>query len=600
MRKRVLSILLCMVLLLSAVPVFGIPTQAATYRITYYKNTSATVANMPTSTTGTADDMICIADEAPTRFLYTFLGWSTDSSAYEADYLPGDDMVLTSNLSLYAVWSDYTDFGLGTGYELDLTGESGYCADIAFSGQQKWYRVKPTQSTSYTFWSIGGYDPNVTLYNSSGTQLDTNDDNPYTTNDYSYRLSYSLESGSTYYIAVSGRTYGRGDSIWSWSYPGSSYRTVTYYTNVSGNNDVYMTQRQYNSVTSDVPWQTPDYNNHNFLGWATSTTDWTYDDLLLPGESLPEYKSFSLYAIWTDKYSIRAGATQVWNGSLEYGTKREYYSFTPLKNGYYGIHVEEFITDDADQPLTSISVFDSSGNYATYVDGNYDWNGHSWVDWYDLYKGKTYTICITNYIENTIPLYKAYDEYLDYFYYENVGYCLWVGNGGTLTYDANGGTNAPIAQHYRSDYTISSGIPTRSGYKFTGWATAKTPTDNDLYYDPGDPLYLNDDVTLYAQWTKITTHTVTYNYSYNGGSSATKTNASVEEGASIDLTPTATKSGWTFVGWNTDPSATSKMTSLKMGTSNVTLYAIYKKTITGTFIDYSGTTKKTTIQFIII
>ena len=92
------------------------------------------------------------------------------------------------------------------------------------------------------------------------------------------------------------------------------------------------------------------------------------------------------------------------------------------------------------------------------------------------------------------------------------------------------------------------------------------------------------------------THTVTYNYSYNGGTSASITSATVAEGAAIDLSPTAIKSGWTFVGWNTNANATTKLSSLNMGTSNVTLYAIFKKTLTGTFIDYSGTAQKTTTK----
>ena len=85
----------------------------------------------------------------------------------------------------------------------------------------------------------------------------------------------------------------------------------------------------------------------------------------------------------------------------------------------------------------------------------------------------------------------------------------------------------------------------------------------------------------------LSAYTVTYDYKTNGGSSATKTSASVSYGSSIDLTPTATKSGWTFVGWNTNKDATSKLTSLDMGTSNVTLYAIYKKEA----ITYKATTK---------
>ncbi|MBR3554018.1 MAG: InlB B-repeat-containing protein [Clostridia bacterium] len=79
--------------------------------------------------------------------------------------------------------------------------------------------------------------------------------------------------------------------------------------------------------------------------------------------------------------------------------------------------------------------------------------------------------------------------------------------------------------------------------------------------------------------TTTATHTVTYNYAYNGGTSATKTSATVTEGLDIDLTPTATKSGFTFVGWNTNASATTGLSSLKMGTSDVTLYAIFKKNV---------------------
>ena len=88
---------------------------------------------------------------------------------------------------------------------------------------------------------------------------------------------------------------------------------------------------------------------------------------------------------------------------------------------------------------------------------------------------------------------------------------------------------------------------------------------------------------------QINTYTVTYNYTENGGTSATKTSAKVNYGSSIDLTPTATKSGYTFVGWNTNKDGTSKLSSLTMGTSNVTLYAIYSKTITATCYYYSGT-----------
>ena len=140
-------------------------------------------------------------------------------------------------------------------------------------------------------------------------------------------------------------------------------------------------------------------------------------------------------------------------------------------------------------------------------------------------------------------------------------------------------------------------LPTtsRGGYTFAGWYTA--PTGGSKIATTTTVPAVN--TTYYAHWT-ANSYTVTYNYSENGGTAATKTSASVVKGTSVDLSPTATKSGYTFVGWNTDKDATTKLSSLTMGTSNVTLYAIYSKTITGTFNYWDGskqvsTTKSTTV-----
>ena len=80
---------------------------------------------------------------------------------------------------------------------------------------------------------------------------------------------------------------------------------------------------------------------------------------------------------------------------------------------------------------------------------------------------------------------------------------------------------------------------------------------------------------------------VTYNYSENGGNFVSKETDTKRNGESIDLDVTATKSGYEFVGWNTNKNATEGLSSLTMSSNNVTLYAIYKKTITATF-NYNG------------
>lgn len=84
----------------------------------------------------------------------------------------------------------------------------------------------------------------------------------------------------------------------------------------------------------------------------------------------------------------------------------------------------------------------------------------------------------------------------------------------------------------------------------------------------------------------IEKHSVTYDFGTNGGVSATKTSDVILSGEGIDLTPTAIRSGWEFVGWNTDKDAETGLTFLTMGNGDVTLYAIYSKVLTLTC--YSG------------
>ena len=136
--------------------------------------------------------------------------------------------------------------------------------------------------------------------------------------------------------------------------------------------------------------------------------------------------------------------------------------------------------------------------------------------------------------------------------------------------------------------TVTLPTPIRTGYTFAGWYDAAS--GGNKVGDAGASYIITADKTLYAHWT-VNSYTVTYDYATNGGTSATKTTANVNYGAAVDLTPTATKSGWTFVGWNTNKDATTALTSLTMPANNVTLYAIYKKTLTANF--YSGINKAT-------
>lgn len=70
----------------------------------------------------------------------------------------------------------------------------------------------------------------------------------------------------------------------------------------------------------------------------------------------------------------------------------------------------------------------------------------------------------------------------------------------TISYNANGGTNAPSSQikTYNVALTLSNISPIRSGYNFLGWSTSSSATSAS--YQSGGSYTSNGDATLYAVW----------------------------------------------------------------------------------------------------
>lgn len=145
----------------------------------------------------------------------------------------------------------------------------------------------------------------------------------------------------------------------------------------------------------------------------------------------------------------------------------------------------------------------------------------------------------------------------------------------SITYDANGGTGAPAKQTkwHAENITLSSTKPTRSGYVFKIWNTAKNGSGTN--YTPGKSYTTNANLTLYAQWNQ--NHTVTYNA--NGGSSAPAKQEKVYGTALKLATTQPSRSGFKFMKWNTKANGTG--TNYSPGATysteaNLTLYAIWE------------------------
>ena len=98
----------------------------------------------------------------------------------------------------------------------------------------------------------------------------------------------------------------------------------------------------------------------------------------------------------------------------------------------------------------------------------------------------------------------------------------------------------------------------------------------------------NTTVRLYYDRTVCT---VTYDYRTNGGTSADKETVKTYYGADADLSVAAYKNGWEHAGWNTESDSGTGLTRYTV-TGNVTLYAVYRKDITVTFVDFAQTYKR--------
>ena len=79
-------------------------------------------------------------------------------------------------------------------------------------------------------------------------------------------------------------------------------------------------------------------------------------------------------------------------------------------------------------------------------------------------------------------------------------YARWTAGAYTISYNANGGSNAPANQSKSRDNSInlSSSKPTRTGYTFVSWNTKSDGSGTT--YKAGASYKDNADLTLYAQW----------------------------------------------------------------------------------------------------
>lgn len=99
-------------------------------------------------------------------------------------------------------------------------------------------------------------------------------------------------------------------------------------------------------------------------------------------------------------------------------------------------------------------------------------------------------------------------------------YAVWSQNvvkTWSITYNANGGSNAPAKQtaNVGQSITITYSKPTRSGYTFLGWSTWSGATEPEIAFTPGYSYKSDYNFTLYAVWKEKGKPKFTFSKSYD-------------------------------------------------------------------------------------
>lgn len=155
-------------------------------------------------------------------------------------------------------------------------------------------------------------------------------------------------------------------------------------------------------------------------------------------------------------------------------------------------------------------------------------------------------------------------------------YAVWQANTFTVSYNANGGEDAPESQTktYGVDLTLSSVEPTRTGYDFLGWAISSSAT---VATWAAGGTYTNDaSAVLYAVW-EAETYTVSFNANGGSGAPAAQTKT---YGVPLELSSTVpTRTNYEFLGWSTSDTATTAMYAAGgaySANASAVLYAVWK------------------------
>ena len=568
---------------------------------------------------GASGDVINLPDSGFSRTGYELAGWDTSSTATTPTYALGAEYTISGNEDLYAVWNQiYTvsfDKNDGSGTTITpMTGTAGTTITLPSSGYTRWgYELigwAESKSSTATILPLGStytITGNKTLYAVWGQVLSFNANNgtgsinPILARRNSYIVLPGLNAG----ISREGYTLvGWGTSSTSTNYrdPESTYqmpnsnRTLyaiwqgTLSFSANGGSGSINSRALVIGATTSLPSAGVTRTGYGLRGWDTSATatvpshrggtDYTFNG------------NTTLYAVWGPQLSYNGNGGTGSIQTMTYDTNTEvtlssntgYQKFT--KDGYtilgwarsadatapeFGLGGTLTITE----PTTLYAVW--GRNLAFAPNG-----GTGEIPSILAVPGTTITLPETGFTRDgyTLAGWSIASDGTTKDYELGAEYTVTDGNVTltavwecTLSFDANGGTGDAM-----DDLTVIAGATVNlpactyeyTTYSFAGWADTTTGTPASTYTPTAS-------TTLYAIWTERDVYQVIFDA--NGGEGTMSPLNLTDDVTGTIPACEFTYTGFTFLGWTTDPASTTveyvEGDPIVVVDSDITLYALW-------------------------
>ncbi|MGN0437304.1 MAG: InlB B-repeat-containing protein [Lachnospiraceae bacterium] len=502
--------------------------------ITYFLDGGENSADNPS--TYTEEIGVASLSDA-TKENYVFAGWYTEAEFTNQVTAIGTDVI--GDISLYA---KFTPKQFAITYELD-GGEND-----AGNPEKYTYGVGVTSfaNASKTGYTFGGWYSDAT-FNTEVTSISTLASGPvtlYAKFMANYSIAYVLNGGTndennpTQYVSGVGVASFENASKTGYTFDGwySDAAFTTQVTSISatetGNKTLYA---KYVSNAYGITYELDGGTND-----ASNPLSYTY------GEGVASFadatKTGYTFAGWYSDNTYTTEVTEISTTAL--GDITLYAKF--IANEYTITYELDGGTNGAGNP----DSYTYGVGVTSFADASK--TGHTFLGWYSGDDALTEVTSISTTELGDVTL-----------------YAMFSANEYTITYELDGGTNGAGNP---TSYTYGEGVgsfedASKTGYTFAGWYSDDTYTTQVTTISATQ----TGNVTLYA---KFTANDYTITYELDGGTNGAGNPTSYTYGVGVTSFANATKTGYTFDGWYSDSTYTTKVTAISTTqTEDITLYA---------------------------